>query len=104
MLANLETYIKPLNSLMIALSRINSYKEFSKSRRLLHNLRILPATQINENINLKLFKYTYVHRYNGLFMTGDFSYDVELMAKIKPRIDAYIARLDAHSRLICIIK
>ena len=103
-LANLETYIKALNSLMIAQSRINSYKEFNKSRRILHNLRVLPVTQINENINLKLFKYTYVHRFNGLFMTGDFSYGVELMKKIKPRIDEYIARLDGHSRLIMYYK
>ena len=102
--ANLETYIKALNSLMIAQSRINVYDEFKKSQFILRNLRSLPAIQINENISLKLFKYTYVHRFNGLFMTGDFSQGVHLMEKIKPRIDEYILRLDSHSRLIMYYK
>jgi hypothetical protein len=102
--ANLEIYIKALNSLMIAQSRINAYEEFTQNKRILRNLRNLPAIQINENINLKLFKYTYVHKFNGLFMIGDFTHGVHLMAKIKPRIDEYIARLDSHSRLIMYYK
>lgn len=102
--ANLETYIKALNSLMIAQSRINAYDEFVQNTRKLRNLRSLPAIQINENINLKLFKYTYVHEFNGLFMIGNFSHGVHLMEKIKPRIDEYIARLDNHSRLIMYYK
>ena len=102
--ANLETYIKALNSLMIAESRVNAYDDFVRNKRKLRNLRRLPATQINENINLKLFKYTYVHEFNRLFMKGDFSRGVHLMEKIKPRIDEYIARLDDHSRLIMYYK
>ncbi len=102
--ANLETYIKALNSLMIAQARISAYDEFKKSTRILRNLRNLPAIQINENISLKLFKYTYVHKFNGLFMIGDFSHGVHLMEKIKPRIDEYILRLDGHSRLIMYYK
>ena len=102
--ANLETYIKALNSLMIAESRINAYDDFIKNKRQLRNLRRLAAIQINENINLKLFKYTYVHEFNGLFMKGDFSRGVHLMEKIKPRIDEYIARLDSHSRVIMYYK
>jgi hypothetical protein len=102
--ANLETYIKALNSLLIAESRINAYDDFMQNMRKLRNLRSLPAIQINENINLKLFKYTYVHEFNMLFMVGDFSHGVHLMEKIKPRIDEYIARLDNHSRLIMYYK
>ncbi|RLD20242.1 MAG: hypothetical protein DRI71_10675 [Bacteroidetes bacterium] len=37
-------------------------------------------------------------------MIGDFSHGVRLMEKIKPRIDAYILRLDSHSRLIMYYK
>ena len=102
--ANLETYIKALNSIMIAESRVNAYDDFVMHKRKLRNLRRLPAIQINENINLKLFKYTYVHEFNGLFMKGDFTRGVHLMEKIKPRIDEYIARLDNHSRLIMYYK
>lgn len=102
--ANLETYIKALNSLMITESRIGSYDEFVINKRKLRNLRKLPAIQLNENINLKLFKYTYVHEFNGLFMKGEFTQGVHLMEKIKPRIDEYIKRLDNHSRLIMYYK
>lgn len=102
--ANLETYIKALNSLMIAQSRVNAFDEFSKTKRKLRSLRNLPAIQMNENISLKLFKYNYAHEFNGLFMQGNFSHGVRLMDKIKPRIDEYIARLDSHSRLIMYYK
>jgi hypothetical protein len=102
--ANLETYIKALNSLLIAQYRTNAQKEFTQSKRTLRALRSLPAIQINENISLKLFKYTYVHKFNGLFMIGDFRHGVRLMEKIKPRIDEYIIRLDSHSRLIMYYK
>lgn len=102
--ANLETYIKALNSLMIAQSRTNAYQEFSKTKRKLRSLRNLPAIQMNANISLKLFKYNYVHEFNDLFMRGHFSHGVRLMDKIKPRIDEYIARLDNHSRLIMYYK
>ncbi len=102
--ANLETYIKALNSLMIAQSRINAYEEFIRTKRQLRGLRNLPAIRMNENISLKLFKYNYVHEFNGLFMKGDFTHGVRLMERIKPRIDEYIARLDNHSRLIMYYK
>jgi len=102
--ANFEIYIKALNSLMIAQSRVYAYDEFNKTKRKLRSLRNLPAIQMNANISLKLFKYNYVHEFNGLFMKGDFSYGVRLMDKIKPRIDEYIARLDNHSRLIMYYK
>ncbi|MEN8249569.1 MAG: hypothetical protein ABFS32_11600 [Bacteroidota bacterium] len=102
--SNLETYIKSLNSLMIAQSKIGKYNEFMRSKRKLRNLGRLPAIQINENISLKLFKYNYVHEFNGLFMKGDFSYGVHLFEKIKPRIEQDIARLGSHSRLIMYYK
>ncbi len=102
--SNLETYIRALNSLMIAQARLNAYHEFVATKRILRSLRHLPAIQINENINLKLFKYTYVHEFNGLFMKGDFSHGVRLMEKIKPRMNEFIARLDDHSRLIMYYK
>ena len=102
--SKLETYIKALNSLMIAQTKLVKYNEFNKTKRKLRALRSLPALQINENINLKLFKYTYVHEFNGLFMKGDFSHGVLLMDKIKPRMDEYVERLDDHSRVIMYYK
>jgi hypothetical protein len=102
--ARLETYIKALNSLMIAQTKLVKYHEFNKTKRKLRALRSMPALQINENISLKLFKYTYVHEFNGLFMKGDFSHGVSLMDKIKPRMDEYIERLDDHSRVIMYYK
>ena len=102
--SKLEAYIKALNSLMIAQTKLVLYREFSKTKRKLRSLRSQPSLHINENISLKLFKYTYVHEFNGLFMKGDFSHGVLLMEKIKPRIEEYIDRLDDHSRVIMYYK
>ena len=102
--SKLEVYIKALNSLMIAQTKLVKYREFSKTKRTLRNLRSQVSPYINENISLRLFKYTYVHEFNGLFMKGDFTHGVELMEKIKPRLDEYIERLDDHSRVILYYK
>lgn len=102
--SRLEVYIKALNSLMIAQTKLVKYREFSRTKRTLRNLRSQVAPYINENISLKLFKYTYVHEFNGLFMKGDFSHGVQLMQKIKPRLEEYINLLDDHSRVILYYK
>ena len=102
--SRLENYIKVLNSLMIAQARLFKYDEFIKSKRTLRSLRSLPAIAINENINKKLFKYTYVHEFNAIFMRGDFKHGVALINKIKPNLELYIDALDNHSRIILYYK
>lgn len=100
----IETYIKSINSLMIAQSRLNLYPEFVKTKRILRRIRFMPGITLTENINKKLFKYNYVHEFNGLFMQGHFSEGVRMLNRIKPDLEGYTAALDAHSRLIMFYK
>ncbi|MEO1052687.1 MAG: hypothetical protein AAFX87_18785 [Bacteroidota bacterium] len=96
----LDIYTKALNSLLIAQYRLFKYHEFQKTKRKLRTLRNLPEANSNENIRLKLFKYTYAHEFNGFFMMGDFKKGVDLMDRIKPGLEAFIAQLDNHSKLV----
>jgi len=100
----LETYIQAINSLMIAQSRLGLYKEFAKSKRRFRKIRYIPNIIFTENINKKLFKYSYVHEFNGLFMRGHFTEGVRMLDRIKPDIEAYNNELDAHSRLVMFYK
>jgi hypothetical protein len=101
---NLESYIQALNNLMIAQSRLGLYQEFYKSKRKFRKIRFMSNITFTENINKKLFKYSYVHEFNGLFMQGHFNEGVRMLDRIKPDLEAYYNQLDAHSRVIMFYK
>lgn len=101
----LESYIQALNSLMIAQSRLGLYREFAQTKRRFRKIRFMHNVVFTENINNKLFKYSYVHEFNGLFMQGHFTEGVRMFERIKPDLEAhYYDALDAHSRLIMFYK
>ncbi|MCB0504103.1 MAG: hypothetical protein KDC58_01245 [Cyclobacteriaceae bacterium] len=101
----LESYIQALNSLMIAQSRLGLFHEFAQTKRRFRKIRFMHNVVFTENINKKLFKYSYVHEFNGLFMQGHFTEGVRMFERIKPDLEAqYYEALDAHSRLIMFYK
>ncbi|TRX61802.1 hypothetical protein FNH22_03215 [Fulvivirga sp. M361] len=99
-----EGYLNAINSLMIAQYKRHEYHSFVDTSRRLREIRHYPKNLINENIRLKLLKYTYVHEFNRIFMLGEFSSGVSLMNKIKPRLEYFITQLDNHSKIILYYK
>lgn len=104
MMSRLETYIASLNSLLIAQNKLMKYREFQNTTRELRALNNLPSAHLNENIRLKLLKYTFVHEFNRLFMTGDFDQGVTLMNRINTGLEQFITQLDPHSKMIMFYK
>ena len=102
--SKLEMYITGLNNLLIAQNKLSKYREFQSTRRALRSLNNLSSVRLNENIRLKLLKYTYVHEFNRLFMLGDFERGVELIERIRPGLEQFISQLDPHSRMILFYK
>ncbi|MCV9388924.1 hypothetical protein [Reichenbachiella ulvae] len=103
-LSRLEIYISSLNYLLIAQNKLLKYREFQNTTRELRSLNNLPSAYLNENIRLKLQKYTFVHEFNRLFMKGDFARGVALMDRIMPGIEHFALQLDPHSRVIMYFK
>jgi hypothetical protein len=97
-------YIKGINNLMIAQYKLYAYVEFVETQKKLRSIKHLPGIELNENIQTKLFKYHYVHEFNRYFMLGDFDMGVSHFNRIKANMEAYIARLDKHSRIIMYYK
>ncbi len=102
--SRVENYLNAINNLMIAQYKLFKYHEFVIASRRLREIRHYPKNIINENIQLKLFKYTYVHEFNRIFMLGEFSSGVSLMNKIKPGLEDFIDQLDNHSKIILYYK
>ncbi len=100
----IEGYLNALNNLMIAQYKLNEYRGFVETTRRLREVRHYPKNLTNENIRLKLLKYTYVHEFNRIFMLGDFGAGVSLMNKIKPGLEDFIEQLDNHSKIILYYK
>lgn len=100
----LETYIQGLNYLLIAQNKLLQYDEFQETKKELRNLNKLPTTYYNENIRLKLLKYTFVHEFNSLFLRGDFDRGVALIERLASGLEGFINQLDSHSRVILFYK
>ncbi len=99
-----DTYLSAINSMMIGQNKLYRYNEFVENTRRLRQIRHYPKSVTNENIRMRLFKYTYVHEFNRIFMLGDFAQGVSLMKKIEPQLEEFIGFLDNHSRLILYYK
>ena len=102
--SKLDEYIRSLNRLMVAQYKLMKYHEFVENHKKLKAIRTNPKWELNDNIRLKLLKYTYVHEFNKYFMLGDFSKGVLLMNRIKPGLEEFIEKLDNHSRIILYYK
>ncbi|GAA4851209.1 hypothetical protein [Algivirga pacifica] len=100
----LELYIQGLNNLLSTLYKLGHYTAFETAQLKLKKLNTLSPTLRNDNIRMKLSKYTIVHEFNRLFMLGHFSVGVDRLNRIKHRIDDFINRLDKHSRIIMYYK
>jgi len=99
-----EMYIRGLNQLLNAQARLLKYDEFSTTHRLLRSLASHRMIKMNENLQIRLFKYNYAHQFNEYFLTGDFSKGVALFRRISHQMDQYISLLDVHSQLIMFYK
>lgn len=102
--SRVENYLNAINNLMIGQYKLFKYHKFVNTQRRLREIRHYPKNIANENIRLKLLKYTYVHEFNRIFMLGAFDQGVSLMDKIKSGLEEFIQHLDNHSRLILYYK
>lgn len=100
----IEDYITGLNLLLIAQNKLGLYRPFLETKKELRQLNEMPSNFFNEHIRLKMLKYTYVHEFNSLFMTGDFDRGVVLFERLSSKIEGFIDQMDAHSRIILYYK
>ncbi len=99
-----EMYIRGINQVLNAQARLMKHDEFLQTHRVLRSLVTHRMIKLNENLQIRLFKYNYAHQFNEYFMTGDFEKGVTLFRRIAPQMDEYIVLLDNHSQLIMFYK
>lgn len=100
----LEMYLKGLNHLLNAQARLLKYDEFQQTHKTLRDLANHRLVKLNENLQIRLFKYSYAHQFNGYFMIGEFNKGEQLLQRIEARLEAYIGMLDKHSELVLFYK
>ncbi len=102
--SNPEDYIAGLNSLLIAQNKCRRLADFAESKKILRNYNRQAGPEFNPHLRIKLQKYTVVHEFNGLFMSGDFDRGVLLFERLAPGLERFVQQLDAHSRVILYYK
>ncbi|WP_258103781.1 hypothetical protein [Marinoscillum sp. MHG1-6] len=101
---NFEKYLRGLNHLLNMQERLYLSSDFVQTHRLLRELANHRVVKMNENIQIRLFKYSYAHQFNGYIMTGEFKKAVKLLRKIEKRLEGFIGMLDKHSELVLFYK
>ncbi|MEO9475026.1 MAG: hypothetical protein ABJG41_05815 [Cyclobacteriaceae bacterium] len=101
---NFEKYLRGLNHLLNTQSRLHLFDDFEATHKTLRELADHRIVKMNENIQIRLFKYSYAHQFNGYFMTGEFEKGVKMLRKIEKRLEGYIGLLDKHSEMVLFYK
>ncbi len=100
----MEMYIKGLNHLLNAQSRLGLEHDFNETHKKLRALAAHRLINLNENLQIRLFKYSYAHQFNKYFMMGDFTIGGALLARIESKLEQFIGMIDKHSELILFYK
>ncbi len=100
----LEMYLKGLNHLLNTQSRLGLESAFFKTHKKLRSLASHRLIALNENLQIRLFKYSYAHQFNKYFMMGDFKKGGALLSRIESKLEGFIGMIDKHSELILFYK
>lgn len=92
----IELYIKAINNLLVAQSKLHYYDEFIETTKKFDLIATLPDLNINQNIHLLLFKYSATHKINRYFLLGEFSEGTKIIPEIADSLEKFEDLLDTH--------
>jgi len=96
----LDFYVKSINNLLTAQSKLNKLTEFAETTKLLDQISKLSGPTNTLNIRMLVFKYSSIHKINRYFMTGSFSDGVKIIPEISKSLDNFERLIDDHYKLI----
>jgi len=96
----LEFYIKAINYLMTAQSKLSRLDEFSETAKIFKNISKISGPSNTFNNRLLLFKYSSTHKINRFFMMGEFTEGIKIIPLIAERLKNFKGILDEHYTLI----
>lgn len=99
-IANTENYIKSINNLAVAQSKLFRLKEFNETIQIFDSIKENKEIYFTDNLNVLLFKYKATAVINSYFITGRFKEGISIIPELAEELDNYEDYLDAHWRLI----
>lgn len=99
-----ELYLKSLNNLLKAQSKLNKLSEFEKTLKYFSDIKENKNINLSYNLQLILFKYDSMNRINLFFMLGDFKGGSRIIQEIAHDLEKYYDKLDTHIILIIYYK
>lgn len=95
-----ELYLKALNNLLKAQSKLNKINEFEETLLCFKKIKEHSNTNLSYNLQLILFKYDSMNRLNLFFMQGDFKGGSKIIQDIAQDLEKYFDKIDHHIILI----
>ena len=101
---NVERYIRAINNLLMAQSKLYKYKEYIETTEKFNAVKLDPNLLNTLNIKLLIFKYSATHQLNRYFILGEFSEGTKVIPDVATDLMKYSNRLDTSAILIFFYK
>jgi len=96
----IEMYIKGINNLLMAQSKLGKYDEFIATTKKFDTICEINDLNLTYNIRLLLFKYASTHKINKYFMLGEFHEGTKIIPEIAESLEKFSDKLDTHYIII----
>ncbi len=98
--SKLEMYVKGVNSLLKAQSKLSFYDDFLKTTQKFEDVKMLSDIYIPDNIAIQIFRYSSKHKIERYFMLGEFDHGAAEVDKIVKELDKYKDKLSQYDLLL----
>jgi hypothetical protein len=95
-----EIYVSSLNTVLNAEFKLNRTREFEETSLKLQGSQKILSGNLNENLRIRLLKYSFIHHINNFFLKGEFDKGIEFIRQNTSEINDLSQQLDIHSSMI----
>jgi len=98
--SKVELYVKGVNSLLKAQSKLSFYNDFLETTHKLDNLNNIPDVYLSENISIQVFRYSSKHKIERYFMLGEFEEGAKEVEKITKELKRFKDKLNQYDLIL----
>lgn len=95
-----DLFMQGYNTLLSALFHISYYSKFEQNLKDFESFGERKSGDFNKNSEVIFFVYSFSHKINSYFMSGDFSVGVTIVPEMEEKLEVYRRHLDEHRLLV----
>ena len=95
-----ELYLGALNHALVSCHKLGRLADFNHFYSLLLRFSRNPGLIKNENLEILVFRYKYLHKINHHFLTGEFTRGIKIIKPAENMLERWAGRMNPHDALL----